>query len=201
MEDSAVRELSGSPPAPKGKPTHKGANGEIYVDSDGKRYKCSSYTRNDKTTTRWYEVDESGARKFGNSLKPSNVPSNVWSRMTEQQKMEEIVKASASVAAAPTLCAPLGLQGLSTGASAGAISMAAQIVAWSNADCKLQEPTGLDDYAVSEARVHELEPEVAPDDQPLPWDAWDAFIEEMDSGHATTTAVNGGGEGNAQQAQ
>ena len=92
--------------------------------------------------------------------------------------------------------------------------MAAQIVAWSNTDCKLEEPPNLGDYAINEDKAHQLEPELAPDDQPLPWDAWDSFIDELErklpagAGACTETdstnvdelacgaaAVNGGGSG------
>ena len=36
----------------------------------------------------------------------------------------------------------------------------------------------MDDYCI---KAPDLVPEIAPDDQPLPWDAWDAFIDELEA--------------------
>ena len=36
----------------------------------------------------------------------------------------------------------------------------------------------MDDYCIQQDKAHQLEPEVAPSDQPLPWEAWDAYIEK-----------------------
>ena len=47
-------------------------------------------------------------------------------------------------------------------------------------DYKLQDPIHLEDYAVKEDKVQDLQPEAATEDQPLPWDAWDAFVEKYD---------------------
>ena len=166
------------PGAPRrvGKPTHKGKDGEIYVDDDGKRYKCSSYTRGTTVTSRWYQIDESGARIMGHSCKPPNIDSTTWSRLSEERKLEEIVKhrdnaAPAQAASTIAACAPLGLLGLQTPSSAC-------VTRWTNEDNKLQEFTSLEDYCV---RADQLEPEVADEDQEVPWVAWDRFIEELEA--------------------
>ena len=38
----------------------------------------------------------------------------------------------------------------------------------------------MENYCIKEDKAHELEPELAPEDQPLPWDAWDDFIDKME---------------------
>ena len=98
--------------------------------------------------------------------------------MSETRKLEEIAKHrdAQSTSSAPRVagCAPLGLLGLLGLDSA----VAAQVVEWSNHDHKLEEPTSLDDYCT---KASDLQPEHAPEDQRLPWDAWDDFIAELEA--------------------
>jgi len=170
----------GGSPTPRrvGKPTYKGQDGEIYVDDDGNRYKCSLYRRGDNVTSRWYQIDASGARILGHSFRPPSIGPGQWVKMSEMQKLEEIAKHSdaQSTSSAPRVagCAPLGLLGLLGLDSA----VAAHVVEWSNHDHKLEEPTSLDDYCT---KASDLQPELAPEDQRLPWDAWDDFVAELEA--------------------
>ena len=75
-----------------GKPTRKGKHGEMYVDGDGKQYKCSNYMRGDSEVNTWYEVDESGVRKLGNSSRPPHIASRKWTKMTDDDRLAEYVK-------------------------------------------------------------------------------------------------------------
>ena len=132
----------------------------------------------------WYEIDASGARILGHSFRPPHIDPKTWVKLSEERKMEEMQKHRDAVPSAPRVsaCAPLGLLGFNK-------AMAAQVVEWSNKDHKLQEPTSLNDYCVQEDRAHELEPELAPEDQALPWDAWDAYIEELDNAQKSNAAA------------
>ena len=97
--DVAGKVTGGSGPVghkPGGKPKRKGENGEIYVDGDGKRWKCSIYMRGTSEVNTWYQIDESGARILGTSFKPPGVGTKVWAKMTEVQKLEAIAKHSSS---------------------------------------------------------------------------------------------------------
>ena len=91
--------------------------------------------------------------------------------MTEEQKLEAIAKHSSN-AAVVIECAPLGVSGLQN------VALAAQVIAWSNIDHKLQDDVGLEDYCIHQDKVHELTPEIAPEDQIPPWEYWDQCIEE-----------------------
>ena len=85
--------LSGSGGAnPGGKPTHKGTHGEIVVYDDGRRYKRSSYKRGNSEVNAWYEIDESGSRMLGHSARPPDIAAKRWSRMSEEQQLDEISK-------------------------------------------------------------------------------------------------------------
>ena len=65
--------------------------------------------------------------------------------MSQERKFEEMVKASDASSAS-----------------------AAQVITRSKADHKLQEGIHLEDYPVNEDKVHQLQPETSPADQPLP---------------------------------
>ena len=70
-----------------GKPRFKGEVGQIYVDDAGKRFKCYVYARGDKFVYPWYEVDESGSRKLGGSVRPPDTPAQIWSKMIDYQQI------------------------------------------------------------------------------------------------------------------
>ena len=76
----------------------------------------------------------------------------------------------------------MGLMGLQK-------AVAAPVVEWSNDGYKLQEPTSFDDYCV---KANNLEPELAPEDQALPWEAWDEFIMELEAPTLGSAEAKGG---------
>ena len=125
------------------------------MDDEGRRFECSSYSRGGNTTTRWYEIDASGTRIFGSSLRPPTVKAKKWAKMSEERKLAEIIKhsdaAAADVAgsasgtgdrsiAAPSVaaCAPMGLLGFNN-------ALASTVIEWSNTDYKLQDPIHMED--------------------------------------------------------
>ena len=75
-----------------GKPTHRGEHGEIHISGDGKRYKCSSYTRGDSDVDTWYQIDESGVRMLSSSARPPHVSARRWAKLTEDERLAEYVK-------------------------------------------------------------------------------------------------------------
>ena len=171
---SPLPSSSSSSAAPLGKPTRKGTHGEIFVDGAGKRLQCSSYWRGDSQICTWYEIDESGARILGSSFKPSNIGTKAWAKMTEEQKLEAIAKHSSNTAGVVIECAPLGVHGLQN------TTLAAQVLAWSNHDNKLEDDIGLEDYCITPDPASKLQPEVAPPDQIPPWEHWDQCIAQED---------------------
>ena len=75
---------------PTGKPKRKGTDGEIYEDFGGKRYRCSTYYRGGKEISTWYEIDASGSRIIGGTVRPPDTPVKVWSKMSEAQQLADI---------------------------------------------------------------------------------------------------------------
>ena len=126
-----------------GKPVRVGKNDEIYIDDDGKRFKCSAYWRGSSEVNLWYQIDESGARIMCHSFKPPGITSKAWGIMAEERKLEEMVKhrdawfSTLDVAA----CAPMGLLGLD-------MAMAAQVIAWSSKDFRLPDSPTFDESCI-----------------------------------------------------
>ena len=50
----------------------------------------SSYQRGDSNVNTWYEIDESGGRVLGNSVRPPDIGAKRWSRMNEATRVAEI---------------------------------------------------------------------------------------------------------------
>ena len=95
-----------------------------------------------------------GSRILSTSFKPPRIGSRTWVKLSEEQKLEAIADHSKK-AAVVIECALLGVEGLRSHA------VAAQVLAWSKTDCKLQDDVGLEDYCVTQDKGHQLEPEVA----------------------------------------
>ena len=72
-----------------GKPRLKGKDGQIYIDDAGKCYKCYIYPRGDREVHPWYEVDASGSRILGGSVRPPDTPAKIWSKMTDLQQQAD----------------------------------------------------------------------------------------------------------------
>ena len=55
----------------------------------GKRFKCYTYIRGDREVHPWYEIDASGSRTMGGSVRPPDTPAKIWSKMTECQQQSD----------------------------------------------------------------------------------------------------------------
>ena len=77
-----------------GKPRYTGKEGEIYVDAASKRFKSYTYIRGDCTLHPWHDVDESGSRIMGESVRPPDTPAKIWSKMTEYQQQSDALDSS-----------------------------------------------------------------------------------------------------------
>ena len=61
--------------------------GEIYVDDSGKRSRRSVYFRGGEEISTWHEVDVSGSRILGGSVRQPDTPAEICLKMTEAQHM------------------------------------------------------------------------------------------------------------------
>ena len=108
-----------------------------------------------------YEVDDSGARKLSTLLKPPNIDSKAWVKLSEERKLEEIAKYNSASAGVAITCAPLGVAALRSHV------LAAQVLGHDVVDNNPQEYIGLDNFCISKQHGHS---EIAPEDQVPPWD-------------------------------